>query len=85
MRCNGDGLVDSADLALWQQYYDPLPENTNTFWMGDWNEDGLVDSADLALWQQNYDPVGHPPEPATLALLALGRLVVLMRRCKRSW
>jgi hypothetical protein len=53
--------------------------------MGDWNEDGLVDSADLALWQQNYDPVGHTPEPATLALLALGRLVVLMRRCKRSW
>jgi len=86
---NADGLVDSADLALWQQNYDPLGENKNIFSMGDWNLDGLIDSADLALWQQNYDPIGpgglgaaHAPEPATLFLLAIGGLVVLMRRRK---
>jgi len=53
-----EGLVDGADLALWQQHYDPLGANDNTFAMGDFNSDGRIDGADLALWQANYDPVG---------------------------
>jgi len=53
-----DGKVDGADLALWQQHYDPLGLNQNTFAMGDWNGDGRIDGADLALWQQNYNPLG---------------------------
>ncbi len=84
---NGDGKVDSADLATWQQNYDPLGENQNTFDMGDWSGDGLIDSADLALWQQNYDPIGpgglgaaHTPEPATLLLLVVGGVVLLKQR-----
>jgi hypothetical protein len=55
---NDDNRVDGADLAIWQQHYDPVGENPNTFEMGDFDEDGDVDGADLALWQQNYDPVG---------------------------
>ncbi|MDP7162778.1 MAG: PEP-CTERM sorting domain-containing protein [Phycisphaerae bacterium] len=58
--------------------------------MADWNDDGLIDSAGLALWQQNYDPIGpgglgaaHVPEPTTLAMLALGGLVMLRRRRPR--
>jgi len=87
---NGDELVDSADLAVWQQHYDPLGVNENTFAMGDWNCDGLIDSADLALWQQNYDPIGgagmgasHTPEPATLFVMTAAGLPLLLRR-KRS-
>jgi len=87
---NGDDKVDSADLAIWQQNYDPLGQNQNTFAMGDWDGNGLIDSADLAMWQQNYDPIGpgglaaaHAPEPGTLLLLVVGGLLVLLRRRKR--
>jgi hypothetical protein len=83
----GDGKVDSSDLAIWQQNYDVLGLNENTFSMGDWDGNGLIDSADLALWQQNYDPIGpggmaaaHSPEPATLLVLAVGGLVMVGHR-----
>ena len=53
-----DGDVDGADLAAWQQNYDPVGLNDNTFEMADFDGDGDVDGADLAIWQINYDPVG---------------------------
>ena len=85
---DGDGLVDSADLAIWQQHYDPLGLNDNTFSMGDWNDDGLIDSTDLAIWQQHYAPLGGTgavPEPTTLSLLSLSTLLLAARRrAKRS-
>jgi hypothetical protein len=55
---NGDGKIDGADLALWQQHYDPLGLDNNTFGMGDFNGDGKIDGGDLALWQQHYNPIG---------------------------
>jgi hypothetical protein len=77
---NKDNKIDGADLALWQQHYDPLGLNAdnNTFEMGDWNDDGNIDGADLALWQQNYAPLGYQglgadvPEPATMLLVGSG-------------
>ncbi len=48
---SADRLVDGEDLGIWQQYYDPLGLNENTFSMGDWNFDGVIDGVDLALWQ----------------------------------
>ena len=85
---NGDGKIDGADLAAWQQNYDPLGVNgpANTFDLGDFNDDNRVDGTDLALWQQNYDPVGGQvkmgavPEPATIALVLLGAAAVLVRK-----
>ena len=82
---NGDGKVDGADLAVWQQYYDPLGGNPANDWgKGDWNDDGKIDGADLALWQQHYDPLGSGmaavPEPATLSLLGLAGLILLRRK-----
>jgi len=70
---NGDGRVDSADLAIWQQNYDPLGLNDNTPGMGDWDNDGDIDSADLALWQQNYDPIGlQPPGEGAGSTMVMG-------------
>ncbi len=80
---NGDGAVDGIDLAVWQENYDPLGLNQNTFAMGDWNFDNHVDGVDLALWQQNYNPLGSTetiPEPATLLLVGLGGVLLARRR-----
>ena len=62
LRCdaNGDDRVDSADLAIWQEHYDPLGRNANTTETGDFNGDGKVDSADLGVWQREYNPGGLP-------------------------
>ncbi|RIK80917.1 MAG: hypothetical protein DCC67_08740 [Planctomycetota bacterium] len=72
---NRDGLVDGADLVVWQ-------DNAGlaagaTFEQGDANADGTVDGADLLLWQQNIGAsqarpaTAAVPEPAGLALAAL--------------
>ncbi len=76
---DGNWKVDGADLALWQQNYDPLGDNPNTFGMGDFDNNGAIDGADLALWQQKYDPLGNAPaesvpEPGTLMLVGSGVL-----------
>ena len=86
---NGDKKVDGVDLAYWQQNYDPMGDNDNTWLMGDWNRDGKINGGDLGLWQLNYDPMGPGitavPEPATLALLAFGgaALGVCRKRTKK--
>jgi hypothetical protein len=82
-----NGKVDGGDLAIWQQNYDPLGLNLNTYPMGDFNGDGKIDGGDLATWQQNYNPLGFKgsglvtaavnPEPASLCLLALGAAALL--------
>lgn len=96
---NGDNRVDSADMGIWQQNYDPLGHNQNAFRRGDWNWDGKVDSRDLALWQANYCPLGAPvvleiplnevrpvpavPEPGSLILL-VGSVALVGRRIRRA-
>lgn len=86
---NADGFIDSADLAIWQQHYDPLGKNADSFPIGDWDGNGHIDSADLALWQRNYAPLGYSggtyipevvPEPATLTFLLVGTLALAGRR-----
>ncbi len=91
---DGDGKIDGADLARWQQNYDPTGSNApNNNWdMGDWDDNQKIDGADLALWQQNYDPVGTIgsfagtqaiPEPTTLLLLGTSALGLLGTACRR--
>ncbi len=82
----GDGNVDGGDLALmggnWMQTAPSLA------WAdGDFNGDGKVDGGDLALlggawmWTLPTPAPGQAiPEPATLALLAMGGLAVVRRR-----
>ena len=89
---NGDGVISGSDLAIWQQNYDPLAVNNNTFSMGDWNCDGRIDGGDLSIWQEAYSPVEGSPasvenvvlaEPGSLSLLVLGVLLPILRGRRR--
>jgi hypothetical protein len=77
---NDDGLVDVADYDIWAANVGA----TNATWsMGDFNGDGLVDVADYDIWAANVGDTGGvspAPEPATMALLALGAASLLRRK-----
>ena len=81
---NADGIINSADLAIWQQNYDPVVANPGNAWStGDWDGNGVVNGADLALWQINHDLAGSGfagdpvPELGTIALLGTGLIGTL--------
>ena len=77
---NDDGLVDVADYDIWAANVGA----TNATWtMGDFNGDGLVDVADYDIWAANVGTTSGAsttPEPATIALLAIGAASLLRRR-----
>ncbi len=89
---NLDGVVDSSDYALLDQFL-----GTGNSWVtGDANLDGVVDSSDYALLDQfvgsgvsfgtplfatgGDSPSAVVPEPASLFLLGLGSACVLVKR-----
>ncbi len=76
---NYDSLVDGGDYTIWADSY----SHTDPGWGGaDFNGDGVTDGGDYTIWADFYGTGGGGaiPEPATLALLAVGWLAVLKRR-----
>jgi hypothetical protein len=57
---NLDGIVDGADLTIWQENY-----GTSGGWAaGDFNGDATVDGRDLLVWQRHFGFKGNLPAAA---------------------
>ena len=79
---NGDGIVDSQDLAIWEMNY-PIGSGAMQT-MGDADGDGDVDGFDFLKIQRDFGiipvpPLAAVPEPSAL-LLALSALAFGFRR-----
>jgi hypothetical protein len=81
---NNDGAVDAADYAVWR---DALGQTASGL-AADGNGDGEVDPADYDIWRANFGRTAGSgsllnktaPEPATLATLLTGVLIMFARR-----
>jgi hypothetical protein len=85
---NDDGMVDGADLTVWEGAFG----QTGTGQAADGDEDGDVDGADFLIWQQNVGASGTlaavaaVPEPAAgpLGLIVLASITRLRRSRQRA-
>jgi autotransporter-associated beta strand protein len=79
---NSDGLVNGADLAVWQANIGLTTGATHS--QGDANDDGIVDGADYLVWQTQLGMMptavaaaAAVPEPTTMVMIAACGLIML--------
>jgi hypothetical protein len=80
---NGDGLIDSSDLAAWKSNFGELSAG---FSQGDADGDADVDGSDFLVWQRGYSAsaasgVINAPESATWRLLVAAAGLMACRAC----
>jgi hypothetical protein len=87
---NADGLVDSADLSIWQAFAGKATGASRI--EGDADRDGDVDGADYLLWQRNRGGAAAisaanqaAPEPATIQCMVVGAVVLAARLRRRGF
>ena len=76
-----NGCVDGLDYVVWSNNY----ETGSTWDEGDLTGDQIVDGLDYVVWSNNYQAgcpgtPGAVPEPASVAVLLAGWLVLLRRK-----
>jgi T5SS/PEP-CTERM-associated repeat protein len=88
---NGDGVVNLADLAIWQANVG-ITSGASVL-QGDADGDGDVDGDDFLFWQRNFGQPqpwtgagagGAVPEPSSIALLVSSGLLSLAFRRRRA-
>jgi hypothetical protein len=86
---NGDMIVDAADLAIWQTFKG-ITSGASVL-QGDADLDGDVDGEDYLIWLEEFTdgvppsppPSGSVPEPAGLAMIAIGAMLAIGTRRRR--
>ena len=71
---NGDGMVDAAELDIFNANYGATGLEIDSMAFGDASRDRVVDGADVLLWQRAFVPGGGElsvPEPGAASLWAL--------------
>ena len=94
---NRDGVVNSADYAVWRQFVGVNTRTNSIFPIAsaDGNLNGIVDAADYLIWRKHVgagsasdaNASGAVPEPAgmLLRLCAVVSLLCLRTRCRTTW